>query len=1394
MFGLFKRGSGNEIRLADEKSARPTQGDTWFRTMDAPKVFVACPSDVGRIRDLARAELLALKDGAADDHGLDVFDWVDDTQEGGFRQSAPAQSQLPLPSDPQCRAVICAFGERIGMPLPNTVPIWPISAQLRQAGNRIRRDWRKDYIADGSFALTGTIFELFSALERNAASPSALEKGNPPILILFYGDETILRTDLDAMDANWGGGELFRKKQSELARSQWSEWEKSEYRPQVEQLRNLISYLESMSISPCIVRNDSEARAKIREFLKSSLGLRDSATRDPFKGLQVYDIADRDIFFGRTQERDAVVSALKRLWQTKDSLPAVGIVGGSGAGKSSLLRAGVLGRLQTEQHPYTYSAALVRAGEVAPPDDMSGLAALATSVLMAAAHGEAGMLNAGAQVKQIIADAKSERVSELLVERTLASLQTDKRARRIIIAFDQFEEFVDQPNHPDYLNVCRFLNAALKSGKIGLVYTLQENRRSLVVAAPTLDFLVKGDMTHIGLPSAQDFADIVEMPFRSDTEIELAPQIAQELRARILQFERDSEQGAGRDSLLPLVSLALHRLHGHVEQLKQQRARAKASINPFAPPDPNAEDLSGPIRITFEDCRDHLQINTAIATLADEAMREAQSGPDWSADTLSSVLRRLVKTESGGRVRLPDAPYPTAEAQVRLVGAMMKRRLVVPTGTRTMRLAHEAIVRHWRHAEQWLDEERDILEFFNQLDAQARAWSSSGRPEAFVAGRGPSDADWAAHVLSNYWEQLRDAAQHDEHGTLRDYCLTLLRQWPTPEKRLRTGNQNTHMHVAALYNDADLIADYARRAPEAVNALRKDQRTPLMIAAFFDPPRALRALLAAGADLATPEAAGWQAIHAAATGGAVETFEVLAAAGADVMSLGPADTTAMHLAANAGHGAIVERLAARAPALIGMPDAAGFTPLHRAAGRGHAETIDIIIRLGAEVEARTTEKAIGFQGRTALHTAAAGNHAEAINALVAGGADVNAPSPLLGPPVHIAAYFGNAAAIAALSACGADIERPIVYEPIKRKPDTTVSDKEKKDWRPLHIAIDQGHPQALKALLSAGANPNALTGADRTPLSLATDLDDAAAIEQLLDRGADIENAATGETPLSRALDSGHQLAADRLVQHRANLYAEDNNGRSLICRAINSNNMRAVRYLLQVGVDPDRPGSDGATPLTLASALGRSELVSDLLHAGADPKKKDADGANALHVASEHGALAILRILSFTGAAVDLSGPLGQTALHLACRRGRLDVVEQLLNNGAKVNVTDDFGFSPLHLAAQADASDVVARLLSVGANPDATSASPMMTPLQAAAEAGATSSALLLAKRRARLAKSTKHRREPLLLAIQNNHFDCALALLEAGAKAPRKSEDVSRVRSHLARVQATYSRAPE
>ncbi len=183
-------------------------------------------------------------------------------------------------------------------------------------------------------------------------------------------------------------------------------------------------------------------------------------------------------------------------------------------------------------------------------------------------------------------------------------------------------------------------------------------------------------------------------------------------------------------------------------------------------------------------------------------------------------------------------------------------------------------------------------------------------------------------------------------------------------------------------------------------------------------------------------------------------------------------------------------------------DAEGLTPLMRAAADGAGgRGLRGLVAARADVDRRD---AAG--GRTALWLAAEGGHAEAVEALARLGADVDAaahPGAEDCAPVWIAAKLGHAAVIEALGRLGADVNRAA-----------------RGGRTPLFAAAAAGHSAAIGALGRLGADANRADADGDSPLFAAVDAGHVAVLAALARLGADVDRAnAFGQTPLSFALD-----------------------------------------------------------------------------------------------------------------------------------------------------------------------------------------------------------------------------------------------------------------------------------
>ena len=149
------------------------------------------------------------------------------------------------------------------------------------------------------------------------------------------------------------------------------------------------------------------------------------------------------------------------------------------------------------------------------------------------------------------------------------------------------------------------------------------------------------------------------------------------------------------------------------------------------------------------------------------------------------------------------------------------------------------------------------------------------------------------------------------------------------------------------------------------------------------------------------------------------------------------------------------------------------------------------------------------------------------------------------------------------------------------------------DFGPLSLAARTGDVQAVRALLSAGADPNAADGPRRSrALANAARVGRLDTMAVLLAAGADPDLADVGGNrwiPLMHALHK-HRTAS--------------------------------VRFLLEHGARADGPDGLTLTPLMMAAATGQIDAVRLLLDRGANPRRPLPEGGSILDLAVSGGAL----------------------------------------------------------------------------------------------------------------------------------------------------------------------------
>lgn len=234
---------------------------------------------------------------------------------------------------------------------------------------------------------------------------------------------------------------------------------------------------------------------------------------------------------------------------------------------------------------------------------------------------------------------------------------------------------------------------------------------------------------------------------------------------------------------------------------------------------------------------------------------------------------------------------------------------------------------------------------------------------------------------------------------------------------------------------------------------------------------------------------------------------------------------------------------------------------------------------------------------------------------------------------------------------------------------------------------------------------------------------------------------------LADAAEQRDSVGVGELLRNGADVNAGQVDGTTALHWAAYHDDVDIVSLLVRAGANVNAVNRYGVPPLAQACTNGNAAIVNLLLKAGADANATLKGGESALMLAARSGDVESVRALLARGAKPDALERLGQTALMWAAAEGHTAVVRALMDAGADVKATLDSGFQAFHFAVRGGHLDTVRAFLAAGADVNAM--------MQRPARAGS-----------GRPIGARGPRTTPLMLAIQNGHFELAIALVDAGA----------------------------
>ncbi|MBL8482884.1 MAG: TIR domain-containing protein, partial [Rhodocyclaceae bacterium] len=399
------------------------------------------------------------------------------------------------------------------------------------------------------------------------------------------------------------------------------------------------------------------------------------ATRPPYPGLLALQKDDAAVYFGRESAVLATLEALNRLQRLAGARMLL-LLGASGSGKSSLLRAGVLPRLERDSARWMVAQPFRPLGR--PYERLAQrLAALAGT-------------GAAEPWRALLERADTGAAWDEIVDRLQA--QGGRQEASLLVAIDQFEELLVPAGDLQSLAFLRMLDAvaARPEAPVVIVATMRSDFLGALQTHPALQHLA-----YEALPLSQiapaDLVQVIEGPARV-AGIELESGLAAAMVA-----------DTASDDALPLLAFAL----------REMWDRCGASG-----------------RFTLSDYRDRLGGLQGALARAAEALCDERTLPAPQLAELRAALVRLVRIDGDGRFVRQAGRWDDFPATVRpLLERFVQARLLVArddAGQRVVEVAHEALFRAWDRLVVWLNADRDFLLWRERLRNAQAEWQRNG--------------------------------------------------------------------------------------------------------------------------------------------------------------------------------------------------------------------------------------------------------------------------------------------------------------------------------------------------------------------------------------------------------------------------------------------------------------------------------------------------------------------------------------------------------------------------------------------------------------------------------------------------------------------------------------------
>jgi serine/threonine protein kinase len=471
-----------------------------------------------------------------------------------------------------------------------------------------------------------------------------------------------------------------------------------------------------------------ELLAAIEPFLPGRRVTELQLDESPYAGLSSFQETDAGKFFGRNREIAAMMTRIR-------DRPLMAVVGSSGVGKSSFVRAGLVPALKRSGE--TWETLVLRPGR----KPLEALAAVIQPMVATAVN----LADEMDEQKKLVETLRREPGHLGHVLRGRARRDN----RRLLVFVDQFEELYTQVADAEEraaFTACLSAVADDATSPLRVVLSIRSDFLDRLAEDPAFVNELTQGLFFLGPPSREGLREAITQP------AEMAGHRF-ELPATVDDMLDHLETTPGALPLLQFTAAKLWETRDKARRLLTHQSYAS---------------MGG--------------VAGALSSHADRVVNEL--GPQ-KLGLVRAVLLRLVTPERTRAIvplaELRELSREIGEVQ-RLVDQMVDARLLVVQTLEggkgsTVEIIHESLVQGWPMLRRWLDENQDDAALVDQLRTSARQWHAKGRDPGML-WRGDT-ADEAKRFRRRYKGTLSDV----ERGFLD--AIVELEETASRRKRLK---------------------------------------------------------------------------------------------------------------------------------------------------------------------------------------------------------------------------------------------------------------------------------------------------------------------------------------------------------------------------------------------------------------------------------------------------------------------------------------------------------------------------------------------------------------------------------------------------------------------------------